>query len=614
MAQPEASLGGDDLKAVHRSSIRLLRLVNSLLDFTRIEAGRLQLSFEPTDLSRLTTELASAFDSLVERAQLKLVVNCPQLPEPVYVDRSQWEKVVLNLISNAFKFTFEGEIEISLNWREDHAELCVRDTGTGIPAQELPHIFERFYRVPQARGRSFEGTGIGLALVQELVKLHGGSVRAASVEGQGTTFVVSIPGGTAHLPADQIVRGHELVPPAAKASSYVLEATQWLPRDDAKHLRASHPAEHQPVLVSPERSTPAEAGRILVVDDNADMREYLSRLLRPLWEVEAVGDGQAALASARARSPDVILSDVMMPGLDGFALLRQLRADSKTRTVPVILLSARAGEEAVLAGLDQGADDYLAKPFTAQELLARVRTHLTMAGARNALHAELARANEDLAAFSYSVAHDLRGPLRSIDGFSSLLLSEHGTALDDGARNLLDRMRAAARRMAQMIDDLLMLSRVTSTEPQRAPVDLSALAQESLEKLRIQEPDRSVRIELAPGLTARGDPGLLRIALENLLGNAWKYSGRNPEAVIELGVDKEVERETVYFVRDNGAGFDMQYARKLFTPFQRLHRTDEFPGTGIGLATVQRIVRKHGGRIWAQAAPGKGATFYFTLS
>jgi signal transduction histidine kinase len=608
MAQPEASLSGDDLKAVHRSSIRLLRLVNSLLDFTRIEAGRLQLSFEPTDLSRLTTELASAFDSLVERARLKLVVNCPTLPEPIYVDRSQWEKIVLNLISNAFKFTFEGEIEVSLSWRDDHAELCVRDTGTGIPAQELPHIFERFYRVPQAQGRSFEGTGIGLALVQELVKLHGGSVRAQSVEGQGTTFVVSIPAGTAHLPADQIVREHELMPPAAKASSYVLEATQWLPRDDAKRPPADHPVEHRPA--------PAESGRILVVDDNADMREYLSRLLRPFWEVEAVGDGQAVLASVRVRPPDLILSDVMMPGLNGFALLRQLRSDSKTRTVPVLLLSARAGEEAVLEGLDQGADDYLAKPFTAQELHARVRTHLTMARARNALNAELARANEDLEAFSYSVAHDLRAPLRSIDGFGSLLLSEHGAALDDGARKLLERVRAAARRMSQMVDDLLMLSRVARTEPLRAPVDLSALARESLEKLRLQEPHRSVRVELAPGLITRGDPGLLRIALENLLGNAWKYSGRTQEALIEFGAQREPEEkgESVYFVRDNGAGFDMQYASKLFTAFQRLHRPDEFPGTGIGLATVQRIVRKHGGRIWAQAAAGEGATFYFTLS
>ena len=368
-----------------------------------------------------------------------------------------------------------------------------------------------------------------------------------------------------------------------------------------------------PPAPAENRSAPAEAGRILVVDDNADMREYLSRLLRPRWEVEAVGDGQEALASARVRPPDLILSDVMMPGLDGFALLRELRLDSKTRTIPVILLSARAGEEAVLEGLDYGADDYLAKPFTTQELLARVRTHLTMARSRNEINAELARANAELEAFSHSVAHDLREPLRSIDGFSELLLSEHGAALDADGRNHLDRVRRAARRMGQMIDDLLMLSRVVRTEPQRASVDLSALAQEVLEALRLQEPERSVHIEVTPGLTAQGDAGLLRIALQNLLGNAWKYSSRQREAQIEFGA-KAQEGEWVYFVRDNGAGFEMKYAGKLFNAFQRLHTADEFPGTGIGLATVQRIVRKHGGRIWAQAAVGQGATFYFTLS
>lgn len=614
LTQPTRSLSGEDLEVVHRSSVRLLRLVNSLLDFTRIEAGRLHLSFEPTNLSTLTTELASAFYSLIERAGMKLIVNCPPLPEPVYVDRSQWEKIVLNLVSNAFKFTFEGEIEVSVHWCEDHTELRVRDTGTGIPAQELPRIFERFHRVPQARGRSYEGTGIGLALVQELVKLHAGSVRAESVEGQGTTFVVSMPGGSAHLPADQIVREHELLPPAVKASSYVLEASQWVPSGGARPVPQDASIEVQSAPVPPQsRSTPTEAGRILLVDDNADMREYLSRLLRPRWELEAVGDGQAALASARRHPPDLILSDVMMPGLDGFALLRQLRMDSKTRTVPVILLSARAGEEAILEGLDYGADDYLAKPFTSQELLARVRTHLTMARARNELNAELARANADLEAFSYSVAHDLRGPLSGIDGFSGLLLAKHGEALNDEARSYLDLVRQSAERMAQMIDDLLMLSSLSRTEPQRVQVDLSAMAQEILEKLRLQEPLRDVHTVLTPGLTTLGDAGLLRSALENLLGNAWKYSSRQPLARIEFGVDIKMG-ESVYYVRDNGAGFDMNHAGKLFNAFQRLHRSSEFPGTGIGLATVQRIVRRLGGRIWAEAAVGKGATFYFTLA
>ena len=604
-------LNGDELNVVHRNGIRLLRLVNSLLDFTRIEAGRLSLSFVPTDLSKLTNELASAFDSLVEQADMRLIINCPPLPEPIYVDQAQWEKIVLNLISNAFKFTLKGEIEVSLHWQDKHAELRVRDTGVGIPAQELSHIFERFHRIEQSQGRSFEGTGIGLAMVQDLVKLHGGTVRVSSVEGEGATFVVDIPAGTAHLPAERIVQAHTTATPSSKTSAFALEAAQWNRSRDQNDATLALPSGRAVDSKTAEQS-PLATGRILLADDNSDMREYLLRLLRPYWEVEAVSDGTAALESALRHPPDLILSDVMMPGLDGIALLQALRAESRTSTIPVILLSARAGEEAVLEGLDYGADDYLAKPFTAPELIARVRTHLTMAAARNALNTELARANQELEAFSHSVAHDLRTPLRSIDGFTSILLMQKGEILDAEAEGHLGHVLQAAKTMRQMIDDLLMLAHVGRTELRRDPVDLSDLAQNAVDVLQRQEPERQIQIKLASGLTTQGDPGLLRVALDNLIGNAWKYSSKRQESTIEFGATK-ASNEVAYYVRDNGVGFDMKYAHKLFAAFQRLHNEDEFPGTGIGLATVRRIVSRHGGRIWADAAEGKGATFYFTL-
>jgi signal transduction histidine kinase len=365
-------------------------------------------------------------------------------------------------------------------------------------------------------------------------------------------------------------------------------------------------------MTSEISSTGEEAGRILLVDDNADMRDYLGRLLRPYWHVEAVGDGLAAIASAKAHRPDLILSDVMMPGLDGFGLVRELRTNSETRTIPVILLSARAGEEAVLEGLDRGADDYLVKPFTTPELLARVRTHLAMARVRNRLNEELALANQELDAFNHSVAHDLRAPLRSIDGYANVLLATCGAMLDADARSYLEQVIQSAAAMSGMIEDMLMLARVGRAELQRTQVDLSAMALEILESLRLQEPDRRMSIEVMPGLMADGDPGLLRIALNNLLGNAWKYTGRQAVAQIEFGAMMEGD-ELTYFVRDNGAGFDMRHADRLFNAFQRLHTQDAFPGTGIGLATVHRIVRKHGGRIWATAIVDSGATFYFTL-
>jgi signal transduction histidine kinase len=225
---------------------------------------------------------------------------------------------------------------------------------------------------------------------------------------------------------------------------------------------------------------------------------------------------------------------------------------------------------------------------------------------------QLEIANKELEAFSYSVSHDLRAPLRSIDGFSRILLDDHAAALDAGARDCLDRVRNAAQRMSMLIDDLLMLARVTRAEAVREEVDLSALARQVTDALQAQNPDRRVRFALTPGLKVHGDARLLRIALENLLGNAWKFTGGRAEASIELGMSSE-DSTPVYFVRDNGAGFDMTYAGKLFTPFQRLHMAEEFPGTGIGLATVQRIMHKHNGRIWAQGAVDQGATFYFRV-
>ena len=610
LAQPEKMLQGDSLNAVHRSALRLLRLVNSLLDFARIEAGRFQLSFVPTDLSSLTADLASSFRSLVERAGLKLVVDCPPINEPVYVDPSQWEKVVLNLISNAFKFTFNGEISVSLRSHGDHVELTVRDSGSGIPSGELPHIFERFHRVDGAKGRSFEGTGIGLSLVQELLKLHGGSVRASSVEGQGSTFQVSLPTGSAHLPAERIV--DRAAAATTGVAPYLLEASQWVGADHETWDVPFAPIQDIPVSPSREKGSGRERPRVLIADDNADMRDYLARLLSTRWRVEVAEDGQAALASARNQPPDLVLSDVMMPKLDGFGLLRELRAHPRTSHIPVVLLSARAGEEAVLEGLDTGADDYLVKPFAARELLARVQTHLDLANLRREWSSELERANNELEAFSYSVAHDLRAPLRAIDGFSDALLSDYSSKLDEQGRHYLERVRAGTQRMAHLIDDLLGLSRITRASLSRERVDMTDVARKILIELGGRDPERTVASRVSDGLVLQADPRLLKVMLENLLGNAWKFTSKLSAAEIEVGKEDRND-ETVFFVRDNGAGFNLEHAKRLFTPFQRLHSEGQFEGTGIGLATVHRVVTRHGGRVWAQAVPDQGATFFFTL-
>ena len=405
------------IETAHRNGLRLLKLVNVLLDFARIEGGRVQAHFEPTDLAALTAELASSFQSAVQRGGLKFTVQCPPLPEPLYIDREMWEKIVLNLLSNAFKHTFQGGIAVRLTWLEDGAQLTVEDSGVGIPADEIPHLFRRFHRVKGAASRTHEGTGIGLSLVRELVQTHAGLIRVESELGNGSRFIVTLKAGTAHLPADQMGTTENLIASSRAAAAYVQEALRWLP----SHPAAS-PAGEVPFLGSDAiEPVPAQAGpraRILWADDNRDMRHYVARLLGRSYEVLAVPDGQAALEAARSAPPDLVLSDVMMPGLDGFGLLKALRADERTRHLPVILLSARAGEESSVEGLDAGADDYLMKPFSARELMARVRAHLELARQRRELELEL---EQRVKARTAEVAR-LTGVLQMLSGINSALV------------------------------------------------------------------------------------------------------------------------------------------------------------------------------------------------
>ncbi|NUP14271.1 MAG: response regulator, partial [Polyangiaceae bacterium] len=316
-----------------------------------------------TDLAASTREIAGLFLSAAHNANLDLVLDCPALDEPAWVDRDMWEKIVSNLLSNALKFTLEGRIRVSLQKEDDSIRLDVEDTGVGIPEREQPRIFERFHRIRGTRARSQEGSGIGLPLVQELARLHGGRVSVRSTEGAGSTFTVVIPRGRAHLPDDRISNAEAQPTIKEAATAYAMEAGTW-------------------GAATPAISGAAGRPRIVVADDNLDMRNYLVRMLGNDYEIEAVADGQQALEATRRKLPDLVVTDVMMPVMDGFELLAALRADARTRTLPIVLLSARAGEEARVGGIEAGADDYLVKPFSARELLARVRTQLALAQLR----------------------------------------------------------------------------------------------------------------------------------------------------------------------------------------------------------------------------------------
>ncbi len=386
----------DLLTLAHRNAQRLLKLVNTLLDFSRIEAGRVEAAYQPVDLAAFTAELVSNFRSAAERAGLDLSVVAEPLPGPVYVDREMWEKIVLNLVSNAFKFTLEGGIGVAVAPSADgrFARVTVRDTGVGIPGAELPRLFERFHRVPQTRARSIEGSGIGLALLHELVRLHGGFIEVASEVGQGSAFSVSIPFGSAHLPAEQVSEGQGSALSSFSAQAFVEEVLRSIPEANDDPPAAAHPERTDLHAYAGDRA--GDRRRVLVADDNADMRSYIRRILEGAgYEVDVAADGAAALRAARSRIPDLVLSDVMMPGMDGFALLDRLRSEEATRDVPFIVLSARAGEEARIEGLKAGADDYAVKPFSARELLAKISAAIGLADTRQeasrAMQAEIRR-------------------------------------------------------------------------------------------------------------------------------------------------------------------------------------------------------------------------------
>ncbi len=595
---------------VQKSSLRLQKLVNALLDFSRIEAGRADVSFAPVDLGTLTRELASNFRSVIESAGMTFTVDCQPLAEPVWVDAAAWEKVVFNLLSNAFKYTLEGGVTLRLRQAAGHVELGVTDTGTGIPASELKHVFDRFYRVPNARGRSHEGTGLGLALVQELVTQHGGTVAVESELGRGTTFTVRLKAGSEHLPKERLRAGAR--PPApATARAFLEEAADWT----------------RPVPV-PSASPGHQGARILVADDNADMREYLQHLLEPSWHVELVKNGAQALEAALHRPPDLVLSDVMMPELDGLALLRALRSDARTRTIPVVLLSARAGEDATLSGLDAGADDYLVKPFSANELITRIRTQLDLQAARReALDAEHAyaeqvkllldearratRSREETLAV---VSHDLRSPLAAIATAAELVVRRAGDKADAVQRHVEAIQRQVAR-MKRLIDDLLDLAAIDSGElkVEAAPHAPVQLVREAREAFQAQFAERRVglNLQVEPSLPELlCDKGRVLQVFSNLLSNALRFS---PEgSFVTLAARRTDGGGVLFSVKDQGPGIPADVRPRLFERYSK-GRAARGDSHGLGLSIARGIVEAHGGAIDVDTAAGAGTTFWFRL-
>ncbi|SHN44223.1 ATP-binding protein [Chitinophaga sp. CF418] len=615
-----------NVTATHRNALRLLRLVNTLLDFSRIEADRVQARYFPVNLSILTEDIASTFRAAIEQAGLQFDVICKTLTTGAYVDRDMWEKIILNLLSNAFKYTLGGSITVSLDQVGDDAVLRVQDTGVGIPAEEIPHMFERFHRVRYTKGRTYEGTGIGLSLVKELVLLHGGDIHVASEDGSGTTFTVSIPLGNAHLPEDRIMENDYEAYISDLSEVYVNEAFH-LGRENETGVNSNTPDGE-------------EKARILVVDDNADMRDYLQRLLEKYYSVDTAANGREALEKITAFLPELVISDIMMPEMDGIQLLHHIKYDPATTSLPVILVSARAGEEAKIEGYDIGADDYLTKPFSAKELLARVRAQIRISRlhqqAKDILQhsadelekkveertAELLRKNSELEQFAYIASHDLQEPLRKIRTFSELLQKglQKGTPVD----NYFEKIQSSAKRMTQLINDVLDYSRLSNRDVQFVSTDLNAVLQQVKVDFDLLIEQKQARIESNRLPTVKGIPLQLLQLFTNLIGNSLKFSEKQPLITITAAALPAAERSRYPGLEDNmayvkleftdkGIGFEQEFAEKIFTIFQRLNDGRLYTGTGIGLALCKKIVENHHGVIKAEGRLNEGATFTVIL-
>lgn len=602
-------LNRNRLEIAHRNAIRLLKLVNNLLDYSRFEAGRYQVTFQATDIAKLTRELASSFDSAISKSGLQFIIDCEPLPEAIYVDQSAWEKIVLNLLSNAFKHTFNGKIEIQLRWLGSSIALIIKDTGIGIPQDQHSKIFDRFHRVANVKSRSHEGSGIGLSLVKELVNLHQGTIQVASKLEQGTTFTIILPAGKDHLPYEFINTQPQEYTTKIDNRSYINEALHWV-TDNENNLQSDfdeniqNPQEFWP-STRPHQSKKAQ---ILLVEDNIDMRQYIHRLLVPFCDVQMASNGEEALIAIRKKFPDLILSDVMMPVMTGFELVNEIRKDNALKDIPIILLSARAGEEAKVEGLQVGADDYLVKPFSRQELLARVKSNLDLNRMRK-------HSQEVLRLFISNLSHELRTPLNAIIGYSSLILK--GLLHKENQNEYVGIISKASKYLLALINDILELSQIEVGKftLHLEWIDLKEFINNVQTLLIELAKDKNIKLhfEIDPKLTTiNTDPKRLNQIMINLINNAIKFNRQDGNVNVEITQSPD-EKWLIFIIKDTGLGIPENKLKELFTEFYRVDNALNSEGTGLGLALSKKIIQLFGGTISVESHEGEGSTFTFTI-
>ncbi|HEV2855094.1 MAG TPA: ATP-binding protein [Thermoanaerobaculia bacterium] len=620
MASEEETARRVLLESMSTNARRLLRQVNALLDGAKLESGRLRLEPSEGNLGQLLADLAAAARPHAERRGIRLLTEgLDEVPDSVF-DAAKTETIAANLISNALKFTPPGgrvtvrAAPAPADTGRESITFEVEDDGPGIPEEELERIFERFHQVEGPTSREQGGTGLGLALARELARLHGGTVGVRSQLGVGSTFHVELPRDPGDALADRRRKPRRREDQLAQARAEVLAAREYALQSLRETLLADIEVPRlirEGLRVQP----PAGAPRILLVEDNADLRNFVAARLARRYRVDLAADGAAGLEAACRTRPDLIVSDVMMPRMDGFELCRRLKSDPAFAATPILLLTARAGTEAVAEGLDVGADDYVVKPFALRELEARIAAHLRAREIERQLHERESRLAA-IGQMTSSVVHDLRNPLTLVKGYADLA---HALALRGGdaatiARDL-ETVRTESDRLRRMIEEILDFARGGSPRLALETVAAGPFLDEVLRPLAADLKERGIEadldVRLAPSIRVTLDRDRIQRVLENLVTNAR-------EALAVWGREKRIAiracaaggRLTVR-VADSGPGIPEEAAGHLFEPFATNGKKQ---GTGLGLVTVRNLVKAHGGEIEVETrAPEGGAAFTISL-
>jgi signal transduction histidine kinase len=573
----------DILRTVHNNAIRLLQMINGLLDFSKVSAGKTEIHREAVQIVELTQSLLWDFRSIMQSKGIGDSLSATAPTPVVEMDRYLYERIVFNLLSNAVKFTPSGgRITVTLDVREGELVLSVSDTGIGIAPEDARLLFEKFHQVEGSSTRRFEGTGLGLALVKEFARLLDGTVTVASELGKGSTFTLRC---------------------KARAATAIPTGTTG----PATHLRLPQPATLDVIGRANQDPT---LPHIVVAEDNPELAAFIAELLSPLCQVHVATDGADALRLIRSLRPELVLSDVMMPRIDGIRLTQEIKADDATSGIPIVLLTAMTNRESLLKGWEAGADDYLFKPFHPKELEARVRSLLNAVQWQK--KGEAFRQQRDaLEQFTHIASHDLREPLRKVVNFVEIFKIRNPN-LDEVSARYLGTVADSATRMYHLLDTLIEHARVEHAQFTPEPVDLRRLVDDVTRDLSAAIEDAGAEVIVGELPEIRAHPGQMAILFKNVMANSLKYRSSDRTPLIRISATR-TDVEWILSVADNGIGFEPKHHDRIFIMFERLHGQETYSGDGMGLAICRRIVEQHGGRMWAESEPGRGAVFHFSL-